>query len=149
MEGIIFIGIQASGKSTFYKNQFFNTHVRISLDLLNTRNKENQFFDKCLELQQRVVIDNTNPTILDRAKYIQKLKKRKFKIIGYYFHSKVEESIERNSKRVGKAKIPNVGIYATLKKMELPTLDEGFDKLYDVEIVNQNFVIKDWKNEVR
>jgi len=49
MEGIIFIGIQASGKSTFYKERFFNTHVRISLDLLNTRNKENHFFDKCFQ----------------------------------------------------------------------------------------------------
>ncbi|MFK7982514.1 MAG: AAA family ATPase [Saprospiraceae bacterium] len=148
MEGIIFTGIQASGKSTFYKERFFNTHIRISLDLLNTRNKENQFFEKCLALQQRLVIDNTNPTIVDRQKYIQKLKERKFKIIGYYFHSKVEDAVERNSKRVGKAKIPNVGIYATTKKMELPTLDEGFDELYRVEIINQDFVIKDWKNEI-
>ena len=105
-------------------------------------------FPKIYRINQCEVL-NTNPTILDREKYIQKFKKRKFKVIGYYFHSKVEESIERNSKRAGKAKIPNVGIYATLKKMELPTLDEGFDKLYHVEIVNQNFVIKDWKNEVR
>lgn len=148
MEGIIFIGIQASGKSTFYKEKFFNSHVRISLDLLNTRNKENQFFEKCLELQQKVVIDNTNPTILDRQKYIEKFKKRKFKIIGYYFYSKVKKSIERNSKRIGKAKIPNVGIYATAKKMELPRFDEGFDELYKVEIVNQDFVIKDWNNEI-
>lgn len=148
MEGIIFIGIQASGKSTFYKEKFFNSHVRISLDLLNTRNKENQFFEKCLELQQRLVIDNTNPTVIDRQKYIQKLKQRKFKIIGYYFHSKVNDAVVRNSKRIGKAKIPKVGIYATAKKMELPTLDEGFDELYVVEIVNKNFVIKVWTNEV-
>ncbi|MCB9352743.1 MAG: ATP-binding protein, partial [Lewinellaceae bacterium] len=32
MEGILFIGIQASGKSTFYKERFFNSHLRISLD---------------------------------------------------------------------------------------------------------------------
>ncbi|MEL6944740.1 MAG: ATP-binding protein, partial [Bacteroidota bacterium] len=36
MQAILFIGIQASGKSTFYKERFFNTHVRISMDLLNT-----------------------------------------------------------------------------------------------------------------
>ena len=34
MEAIIFTGIQATGKSTFYKQNFFNSHVRISLDLL-------------------------------------------------------------------------------------------------------------------
>ena len=68
MEGIIFIGLQASGKSSFYKERFFSTHMRISLDLLNTRNKENQFLDKCLELQQRVVIDNTNPEVKTRQR---------------------------------------------------------------------------------
>lgn len=40
MEAIIFIGIQASGKSTFYHKQFMNTHMRIRLDLLNTRNNQ-------------------------------------------------------------------------------------------------------------
>ncbi|MBN1315005.1 MAG: hypothetical protein JXA42_06040 [Anaerolineales bacterium] len=38
MQAVIFIGIQATGKSTFFKERFFNTHVRISLDLLKTRN---------------------------------------------------------------------------------------------------------------
>lgn len=28
MEAIIFVGLQASGKSTFYKNHYFNTHLR-------------------------------------------------------------------------------------------------------------------------
>ncbi len=40
MEMIIFTGIPASGKSSFYKELFFNSHLRISMDLLNTRNKE-------------------------------------------------------------------------------------------------------------
>lgn len=42
MEMIIFTGIPASGKSSFYKELFFNSHLRISMDLLNTRNKENK-----------------------------------------------------------------------------------------------------------
>ncbi len=29
-----FFGIQALGKSTYYKERFFRTHIRISLDLL-------------------------------------------------------------------------------------------------------------------
>lgn len=148
MEGILFMGIQASGKSTFYKEFFFNTHIRIGLDLLNTRNKENQFFDKCLELQQRMVVDNTNPTKLDRQKYIQKLRKRKFRIIGYFFDANVHQAINRNNNRIGKAKVPNVAIYATSKKMELPSFDEGFDRLYKVEIIDQDFLIKEWINEV-
>lgn len=70
MEALIFCGIQATGKSTFYKERFFNSHVRISMDLLNTRHKEKRFLDMCIELQQRFVVDNTNPTIADRQRYI-------------------------------------------------------------------------------
>ncbi|MEN0047886.1 MAG: ATP-binding protein [Bacteroidota bacterium] len=148
MQAILFIGIQASGKSTFYKERFFNTHVRISMDLLNTRNKENQFLEKCIELQQRLVIDNTNPTTVERAKYILKLKVAKYEVIGYYFHADLTASIQRNEQRKGKERIPIVGIRSTYKKMELPSYEEGFDKLYQVEIVNDTFVIKDWKDEI-
>jgi hypothetical protein len=59
MEAIIFCGIQASGKTSFYKEHFFKTHIRISLDLLNTRRKENIFLQTCFETQQRFVVDNT------------------------------------------------------------------------------------------
>ncbi len=31
MEAVIFIGIQAIGKSSFYKRRFFRMHVRINL----------------------------------------------------------------------------------------------------------------------
>ena len=40
MECVIFIGIQASGKTEFYKQNFFKTHVRISMDMLKTRHRE-------------------------------------------------------------------------------------------------------------
>lgn len=148
MEGILFIGIQASGKSTFYKEQFFNTHVRISLDLLNTRNKETQFLEKCLELQQRVVIDNTNPTVADRKKYIEKFRQYKYKVVGYYFQSKIEDAVERNQRRGGKQKVPDKGILSTYSKLELPSRKEGFDELYYVEIKDGQFIINEWQDEI-
>ncbi len=148
MEAIIFIGIQASGKSTFYKENFFNSHLRISMDLLNTRNKENQFLEKCIELHQKLVIDNTNPTIEERAKYIQKLKDAKYKIIAYYFQSKLKESLYRNQQRIGKEQIPDVGVVATYNKMELPSKKEGYDEIYYVQMNEGAFIIKDWQDEV-
>jgi predicted kinase len=33
---LLFIGIRGSGKTTFFRERFFETHVRISLDLLRT-----------------------------------------------------------------------------------------------------------------
>lgn len=148
MELIIYCGIQASGKSSFYKENHFNSHVRISMDLLNTRNKEERFIKTCLETQQAFVIDNTNPTKADRAKYIQLAKTHKYKIIGYYFSSSLQSSLERNSTRINKERIPDIGIRSTHKKLEIPALDEGFDKLYYVSLDAGIFTIKDWQNEI-
>jgi len=39
MEAVILIGIQGSGKSTFYRDRFFNTHVRINLNILKRRSR--------------------------------------------------------------------------------------------------------------
>lgn len=148
METVIFCGIQATGKTTFFKENFFKTHIRISLDQLNTRNKEQKFIETCLLTQQPFVVDNTNPTKEDRSKYIGISKANKFKVIGYYFQSKLNESIARNSLRVGKENIPEIGIGGTFNKLELPSFEEGFDELYYVQIENDRFKVKEWTNEV-
>lgn len=148
MEMIVFCGIQATGKSTFFKEQFFNTHIRISLDLLNTRNREQKFMETCFATQQSFVVDNTNPTKEERAKYILKAKEKKYKIIAYYFQSKISEALERNSQRKGKEKIPEVGVKGTFNKLEIPSYVEGFDELYFVKIEENKFVITRWKNEI-
>lgn len=148
MEAILFCGLQATGKSTFFKEKFFKTHIRISLDQLNTRNKEQKFIDTCLSTQQCYVIDNTNPTIENRAKYISEAKSNKFKVIGYYFQSKLNDALKRNSQRTGKEIIPEIGIKGTFNKLEIPTFDEGFDELFFVSIENNGFIIKEWNNEI-
>lgn len=148
MQVLIFIGIQATGKSTFYKNNFFNSHVRLSLDLLNTRNKENQFLDTCFKTQSRFVVDNTNPTIEERKKYIELAKEHKYEVIGYYFSSSIEEALRRNNLRKGKEKIPEIGIKGCYGRLEIPTMKEGFDKLYFVQTSNNEFKVDDWKDEI-
>lgn len=148
MEGIVFIGLQASGKSTFYKSYFFNTHVRLSMDMLNTRRKEAILLKTVLDLQQRFVIDNTNPTREERAKYIHQIKANKYKTIGYYFQSNLESCLKRNELRTGKEKIPKVGLYSTLKRLQQPIKSEGFDELYFVEIKDGEFKIREYKDEI-
>ncbi|MCP4520447.1 MAG: ATP-binding protein [Cytophagales bacterium] len=139
MELIIFTGIQGSGKSTFYKKEFFNSHIRISMDLLNTRNKENKLLDFCFQTQSKIVIDNTNPTKEERAKYIELGKKFKYKIISYFFDSEYEESLMRNNLRTGKERIPEIGLKSFLKRLDQPSFEEGFDKLYNIEIKEGKF----------
>lgn len=148
MQAIIFIGIQASGKSTFYKTNFFNSHVRLSMDLLNTRNKENQFLSTCFRTQARFVVDNTNPTLEERKKYIALAKENKYEVIGYFFSSSIDEALKRNSARPGKEKVPDLGIKGCYGKLEIPTAKEGFDKLYFVRAIDNEFIVEDWKDEI-
>ena len=146
MNGVIFIGLQASGKSSFYLDNFYRTHIRLNLDMLKTRHREKILFEACLLAKQPLVIDNTNPTINDRARYIEQFKKHRFQITGYYFRSNLEQCLTRNNQRIGKEKIPEVGIKATHKKLQLPNYTEGFDRLYYVEIRSGKFIIEDWQN---
>ena len=147
MEAIIFVGLQASGKSTFYKNHYFNTHLRISNDLLKTRYREKKLLDICLETGMPFVVDNTNPTREVRAKYIEVLKGSKFKIRCVYFRIDLERSLAWNRGRSGAALIPDVGIFDTHKRIELPSLAEGFDELHYVDIIDNQFIVRAW-NEV-
>jgi len=148
MQAIIFCGIQASGKTTFYKNHFLRTHVHISLDLLKTRHWEHIFLQACLNTQQAFVVDNTNPTKAEREKYISLAKQHKYKITGYYFKADINEALSRNARREGKENIPEVGVRSTHKKFELPEMNEGFDKLYIVEMKGSDFIIKEYSDEV-
>ena len=122
--------------------------MRISLDQLNTRNKELKFIDTCILTFHPFVIDNTNPSREDRAKYIAIAKASKFKVTGYYFQSKLDDALERNNQRSGKEKIPEIGIKGTFKRLIVPTIEEGFDELYYVTADNNTFTIKEWSNEI-
>lgn len=123
---IIFIGIQASGKSTFYHERF-KDYAHINLDTLHTRNKENILLQKCVESGRSFVVDNTNPTREGREKYIRAAKDNGYCIHGYYFHSSVSDCIARNQKREGKARIPDHAVAGTHRKLELPEYREGFN----------------------
>lgn len=68
MEAILFIGIQGAGKSTFFQQRFFDTHVRINLDMLKTRYREQVFLSACILAKQSFVVDNTNIRAAERAK---------------------------------------------------------------------------------
>jgi predicted kinase len=148
-QAIIFIGVQATGKSTYFKERFADTHVRINLDMLKTRHREKLILEACIETHQSFVVDNTNPMIEDRRRYMVPAKAANFEVIGYYFQSKLTASLLRNQQRVDKQRIPMAGVMAAYRKLQVPTLEEGFDKLYYVHIDTQaSFIVEEWHDEV-
>lgn len=144
MEAVIFTGIQAAGKSTFYKARFFNTHVRINLDMLRTRRRESLLLRACIEGKQPFVVDNTNLTVAFRAMYIAPAREAGFRVVGYYMQSNLGEAIRRNSLREGKAQVPVKALIGASRKLQIPTLEEGFDALYYVQADGTGgFVVED------
>ena len=140
---VILMGLQGSGKSTFFAREFADKGFEhISLDMLKTRRKEAEVLQDCIDNNKDCVIDNTNPTKADRSRYIVPGKHSDFRVVGYFLQSKLADCLERNERR--ERKVPKKGILATFNKIEMPSLQEGFDELNFVCIENGEFKISKW-----
>lgn len=149
MEAVIFIGIQGAGKSSFYQERFFHTHVRINSDMLKTKHRLRLLFNACLEAKQPFVLDNTNVSTTVRGDFIAASKAAGFRVVGYYFRSDIGSALARNSERSGSTRIPDVGVLGTYKILEIPQRSEGFDALYYVCIdPHGKFQVEEWADEV-
>lgn len=147
MEAVLFIGIQASGKSSFYKARFSDTHIRLNRDMLKTRHRESILFRSCLEAKQPFVLDNTNLTIAERQRSIELAQAARFQIVGYYFQSILSAALLRNQAREAGKIVPDKGIAGAYKRLQLPSFAEGFDRLYYVALNdNSQFHIEDWND---
>ncbi|GDY12121.1 hypothetical protein LBMAG53_09990 [Planctomycetota bacterium] len=146
-ELVLFIGIQATGKTSFFREQFLVSHVRISLDLLRTRHREARFLAVCIETRMDTVVDNTNPTKEDRIRYIAPAKTAGFAIRGFYFQSRAGEALARNAQRVGRAHVPEAGILGCARRLQVPDPSEGFDVLRHVSLLpDGSFLIQEWND---
>jgi predicted kinase len=134
MEAVIFVGIQGAGKSTYYRERFFDTHVRINLDMLKTRRREQILLDACIAAGQRFVVDNTNVTARDRLKYIEPARRSGFRVVGYFFDVSPIEAARRNAGRTGKQRVPKSAVFGTHRRLEPPAFAEGFDDIFCVSI---------------
>ena len=146
MELVLFIGLQATGKSSFYRHKFFRTHVRVNLDTLRTRHREKLLVDACIAGKTKFVVDNTNLTRDDRARYISPAKAAGFGVIGYFFESRVADALRRNAIRPAGERVPDKAILAASNKLQLPSVNEGFDELFSVQLREEDqFNVQKWK----
>ena len=132
------MGLQGSGKTSFARERFLGTHVHISKDLFpNNRNKTRrqlQLMEQAFQDGRSVVLDNTNPAAEDRDAPIALARRYGATVTGYVFVRDVPASLERNRRREGKARVPDVAIYATAKKWQEPGWEEGFDAIFSVRL---------------
>ena len=133
LELIIFVGLQAAGKSTYYRNHLAATHVHVSKDLMKyARSRDatqQRMIDEALAAGRSVVVDNTNPTPDVRAPLIAQGRRHGARVVAYFFETAVKDAVVRNRRREGKARVPDVAIFVSAKKLKPPTLEEGFDEV--------------------
>jgi predicted kinase len=138
VECVVFVGLPASGKSTFYQRRFSATHTHISKDLLpksaNKSVRQARELRAALGASQPVVVDNTNPAVADRAEIIGLARQLGARVIGYYFAATARDCVGRNRGREGAARVPPVAIFTAAKRLVVPSREEGFDELWQVTI---------------
>lgn len=139
---IMLCGIPASGKTYFSKMLCEeNSYVTVSRDairfsLVNENkeyfSKEDEVFDKFVELINKhgahgktVVADATHITPQSRAKLLTRINWDCFDSLQVeVFVVSYQEALERNSKRVGREKVPEHIINNMYEKIKLPTFNE-------------------------
>jgi predicted kinase len=128
MEAIVLCGLQGAGKTTLYRDRWLETHVRVSMDLVRTRAREAALLELCLTTRQPFVVDNTNPTVADRARYVEPARVAGFRVIGYLVDATAAEALGRNVLR--ERRVPERGVAGTAKRLIRPAPEEGFDELW-------------------
>lgn len=128
-EAIIFIGLQGSGKTSYFNKHFAATHAHVSRDVQQTPERELTYLRECLSVGRSFVVDNVNATRAARALYIREAKTHGFRVISYFFDTPVRTAIGRNNHRKDKKPIPVPAILRTVKLLEEPSAAEGIDEL--------------------
>lgn len=130
------IGLQGAGKSTFRGQQFRETHAVVSKDLLrNNRRPERRqrhLISAALASGFSVLVDNTNPSVEERASIIAVARASSAQVVGYFFDSPLRECVERNQLRPERTRVPDVGLFSAAKRLVRPSTSEGFDQLWTV-----------------
>jgi predicted kinase len=128
-EAVIFIGLQGSGKTTYFTNHFAATHTHVSRDIQETAERERALIRECLQSGRSFVVDNTNATRAVRAPYIREAKAAGFYVLCFFFDTSIRTAIGRNNHRKDKKPIPVPAMLRTAKRLEPPSLEEGIDRI--------------------
>jgi predicted kinase len=141
MDCIVLVGLPASGKSTFCRTVLGPALQYVSKDAMpNVRRRQarqEQLVAAALAAGRSVVIDNTNPTVADRAPLVAAARQHGARAIAYFFEASTREAVARNRNREGRARVPNVAIFATARRLAAPSYAEGFDEIFFVKALDE------------
>lgn len=141
VELAVLVGLQASGKSTFYEQCLKDHHTLVSKDLFprSARHKQARqmrLVEEALAAGRSVAVDNTNPSPEEWRPLVAAARARGATVTAYWFRPDLVESLRRNARRnaarTDRARVPEVGVHATLRRLRRPARADGFDAVYEV-----------------
>ena len=134
-ELIINVGYPGSGKSFYTDSNIVNNgYIYVNQDTLKTQPKCLKMVVKACSEGSSVVVDNTNPSVEVRKKYIDIAKKYGYRIRCLYFDTSQNISMHNAYYRTmvtkgGRKAIPTIAYRVYNKKFVKPTVEEGFDEV--------------------
>jgi predicted kinase len=141
-EAVIFVGLQGSGKTTYFTKHLAATHTHVSRDIQQTAERERALIRECLRSGRSFVVDDTNATRAVREPYIREAKAAGFNVLSYFFDTPVRTAIGRNNHRKDKKPIPVPAMLRTAKRLEPPSLEEGIDEIRTITTARDPAVTK-------
>ena len=142
-EVILFIGPPASGKTTFYQKHLQpQGYVHINRDTLGSWQKCIAECEKAIELGKSVVIDNTNPDVDSRKRYLTVTEKHTIPARCFVFTSSIAHCKHnnkfrelKNSSNSNYKPVNDIAFNTYSARFTQPDVSEGF-----TEIVQVNFL---------
>ena len=172
VELVVFVGIQASGKTTYYRRHLAESHAHVSLDTWrgkgNVRAKERAAIMAALAAAadsagatRGVVVDNTNVTAAARRRYgtyaadFARQAGCRARLVAYFFDADLPGCLARNQQRPPPDQVPPPAPYfvppaaiaAFAQRLEPPEFDEGFERIVRVRVAGEDFQTEEFRPE--
>jgi predicted kinase len=133
---VVLAGLQGSGKTTFFAARFAGTHAHVSRDRLRTSRdphaRQRALIEEAARAGRSVVVDNTNVRREDRAELVAIARALGLRPVLYWFPPDVRASLARNARRTDRARVPDVAVFATARRLAAPLPSEGFEEVHEV-----------------
>jgi predicted kinase len=136
MDLVVLSGLQGAGKSTFFGARFAATHAHVSQDRFpNARDpgaRRRRLVEEAAREGRSVVVDDTNLARARRVELVAVARALGMRPLLYWFPPDVRGSLARNAGRTGRARVPDVAIFAARKRLAPPDASEGFAAAFEV-----------------
>lgn len=89
--------------------------------------------NKAIEYGETFYVDQTSLNRASRIKLFSRIPIKPNKIIAIYLKSSLDKILEQNSRRTGRALVPEDAVINMFNSIEEPKLEEGFDEIWTIE----------------